>query len=153
MSVRGDGGSHAFGRSFTPGSGRGDDWPFMGTGGAGGGRMAAHDRVALARRIQHFCALRQDSFGTIIHDAPFNLLIDMYLSEQAHRRVTVGDACLASRAPQTTALRAIRALVDAGIVRRSDDTSDSRRKFLSLTSRGRDKVSRFIDRFAEDGGF
>jgi DNA-binding MarR family transcriptional regulator len=71
----------------------------------------------------------------------------MYVSECRNRRVTVGDACLATRAPQTTALRAIQALVEGGCIERSDDTTDSRRKLLSLTAQGRDRVARFIDRF------
>lgn len=126
--------------------GRGVDWPFISSRDV---QTPGHaDRRAVAQRIQNFCQLRQESFGAIIHDAPFNLLIDMYVNECRNRRVTVGDACLAARAPQTTALRAIQTLVEGGCVERSDDATDNRRKLLSLTAKGRDKVARFIDRFA-----
>lgn len=133
---------------------RNAEWPFIGgddTGPAIHGKSDA--RQVLAERIQRFCALRQDSFGGIIHDAPFNVLIDMYLSEGRDRRVSVGDACLASRAPQTTALRAIQVLVEKGLIVRSDDVRDNRRKLLSLTKRGRDQIARFIDRFVASGGY
>jgi hypothetical protein len=138
-------------------SNRPDGWPFITAEQAASappiGRTRDDDRHGLARRIRLFCALRQESFGGIIHDAPFNLLIDMYLSELTNRRVTVGDACIASRAPQTTALRAIQTLIDGGTIQRTDDMNDNRRKLLSLTDKGRDQVTRFVDRFAASGAF
>jgi hypothetical protein len=133
---------------------RNPDWPFVGSGDMVHVSPIKNDaRQVLAQRIQRFCAMRQENFGEMIHDAPFNLLIDMYLSECRDRRVSVGDACLASRAPQTTALRAIQALVDAGTIVRADDSRDNRRKLLSLTKSGREQIARFIDRFAASGGF
>lgn len=133
---------------------RNADWPFVGGRDAGHAVPVSNEaRHALAQRIQRFCTMRQDDFGPIIHDASFNLLIDMYLSECRDRRVSVGDACLAARSPQTTALRAIQALIDAGTIVRSDDSRDNRRKLLSLTKDGRDQIARFIDRFTASGGF
>ncbi|QUT05265.1 winged helix-turn-helix transcriptional regulator [Sphingobium phenoxybenzoativorans] len=136
-------------------AGRDDNWPFIGSGikTSAGTRMQGDSRQILAEKVQRFCALRQDGFDGIIHDAPFNLLIDMFLSECKGRRVSVGDACLASRAPQTTALRAIQMLVDDGTIERVGDASDNRRKLLLLTAKGREQIVRFIDRFAALGGF
>jgi hypothetical protein len=133
---------------------RDDNWPFIGSSvKVVAPHVPGDSRQAVAEKIQKFCALRQDAFDGIIHDAPFNLLVDMYLSESKGRRVSVGDACLASRAPQTTALRAIQMLVEDGTIERTGDASDNRRKLLLLTAKGREQVVRFIDRFAALGGF
>ena len=48
------------------------------------------------------------------------------------RAATVGDACPGSGAPDTTALRRIRSLEQAGILVRSQDPQDGRRSLLRL---------------------
>lgn len=50
-----------------------------------------------------------------------------------NRAATVGDACTGSGAPDTTALRRIRWLEQAGILVRSPDPQDGRRSLLRLS--------------------
>jgi hypothetical protein len=128
---------------------RSSSWPFIGPDTDAKHARTIDARCEVAQLIEQFCALRQDCFNGLIHDAPFNLLIDMYICECTGRRVTVGDACLAARTPQTTALRAIQMLIDADMIVRTDDATDSRRKLLSLTDKGRERVVRFVDRVIE----
>ena len=110
-------------------------------------------RRARAKVIERFCEVRQQVFDGLIRDAEFNLLIDAFLHDEADIRVTVGDACIAARVPQTTALRAIQTLIDSGLLIRNTDPRDNRRKLLSITDRGREMVARFIDIFDAMGGF
>ncbi len=49
------------------------------------------------------------------------------------RPVTVGDACVGAGAPDTTALRRIRCLEEAGLLVRSRDPGDARRALLRLS--------------------
>jgi predicted transcriptional regulator len=110
-------------------------------------------RRARAKAIERFCEVRQQVFDGLIRDAEFNLLIDAFLHDELNKRVTVGDACIAARVPQTTALRAIQTLIDSGLMARKTDPSDNRRKLLSITESGREMVARFIDIFDAMGGF
>lgn len=57
----------------------------------------------------------------------------MAMSLNHARPVTVGDACVGSGAPDTTALRRIRWLEQAGILVRSPDPDDGRRSLLRLS--------------------
>ncbi len=135
---------------------RDENWPFIGPGSMSSAKPASIEKnphEILAARIENFCALRQEVFDGLIHDAEFNVLIDVYLNALRGRKVSIGDACIAARVPQTTALRAIQTLVDAAMVIRAEDPRDSRRKLLSLTQQGCDRVSRFIDKFEAHGGF
>ena len=52
-----------------------------------------------------------------------------------------GDACLASSAPHSTALRHVIFLMDAGYVSRVQDPDDARRTLVGLTPKGVDLVA------------
>ncbi|WP_336961664.1 winged helix DNA-binding protein [Sphingobium aquiterrae] len=130
--------------------GRTPSWPFIE---AEAAPALQGGRRARAKVIERFCEIRQQVFDGLIRDAEFNLLIDAFLHDEADVRVTVGDACIAARVPQTTALRAIQTLIDSGLLIRNTDPRDNRRKLLSITDRGREMVARFIDIFDAMGGF
>lgn len=100
--------------------------------------------LALARMLIGYSQLRQSQFPHLTQDSHFNILIDLYISERRGMRTTVTDACIASLGPQTTALRAIAAMEDVGLVRREADPMDHRRKFLILTDEGRLEVRHFL---------
>ena len=69
-------------------------------------------------------------------DPAWDMLIDLYASNVAKRRVSVSSLCMASNVPATTALRWINTLEDEGLIVRTDDVSDKGRHFLSLTEAG-----------------
>lgn len=60
----------------------------------------------------------------------------MFISALERRTVPTGDACLASTAPHSTALRHVIFLVEAGYVTRTADPDDARRTLVGLTPKG-----------------
>jgi len=68
----------------------------------------------------------------------------MIASLKCARPVTVGDACLGSGAPGTTALRRIRWLEQAGILVRSRDPGDARRALLRLSAETQKRLIAYL---------
>ncbi len=71
--------------------------------------------------------------STVLEDAGWNIMIDLFVQQQLGRDVSITSACLASGVPPTTALRWIEVLENEGVVVREDDESDRRRRFVRLT--------------------
>ncbi|MDQ4420968.1 hypothetical protein OOT33_11050 [Sphingobium sp. DEHP117] len=69
------------------------------------------------------------SFGEPIWD----MLLDLYISESIGRKISVSSLCLAAHVPQTTALRYLGEMLDAGLALRVDDPRDLRRSFVELS--------------------
>ena len=76
----------------------------------------------------------------IFREPASDILVDLFIREQARREACVSSTCAASRAPWTTALRYITRLEDKGLLVRTPDPLDKRRFLLALTGTGRDKV-------------
>lgn len=85
---------------------------------------------------------RQHAPGVPDHCWP--LILDLYIQAIEGRRVSVTDACIAARAPNTTALRWIAELVEAGVIERAPDPGDKRRTYMSLAARTVVDVSRYL---------
>lgn len=77
-------------------------------------------------------------------DPAWDMLLDLYLSEIAQRRVSVTSLCLASNVPSTTALRWIANLECEGLAERTSDPFDRRRYFMSLTGKGRHAMDAYF---------
>jgi hypothetical protein len=125
-------------------SARPADWPFLDEGAAAKPEQKAGLNVAA--HVKKLCDVRMQLFDGLIHDAPFNILLDLFIRETRHEKVTVGDAVLASGTPQTTALRAIHNLIDIGDVVASEDPLDSRRKILHLTPHAQQLMQDFLNK-------
>jgi DNA-binding MarR family transcriptional regulator len=76
------------------------------------------------------------------------ILLDLYVHEQDHRAVTVGDACVAASISSSSAQRTVGRLLDDGLVIRHKDPLDARRRLLSLTEESRSLLTGFIDKCA-----
>ncbi len=74
--------------------------------------------------------------AVLFSDPAWDILLDLYASAEAGKRVTVGNACIAGEVPHTTGLRYVAALVQHGLARRVPDSTDGRRCWLELTDRG-----------------
>lgn len=72
--------------------------------------------------------------------AQWSILLDLFISAFERRAVPTGDACLASSAPHSTALRHVIFLMEAGYVTRLPDSEDARRTLVGLTPKGLDFV-------------
>lgn len=80
----------------------------------------------------------------LFSDPAWDMLLELYAAEIAQRRMTVGQACKAAKAPATTALRWLNTLEENGLVKRHADPLDARRFFVSLTATGSDAMAGFL---------
>lgn len=89
---------------------------------------ASRIRKYLAGRRAREDILRGEWFG----DPAWDILLDLLASSYESRHVSIGSACIAAAVPQTTALRWVNRLVDAGALLRRSDPCDGRRNYLML---------------------
>lgn len=75
----------------------------------------------------------------------WNILLILYVSMYEHVIIDTKAACDRSGAAQTTALRYIAAMANAGLLLRLGDPLDGRRTLLQLSQLGIDGVQRAID--------
>lgn len=91
--------------------------------------------------------LREGIFKrSIFSDPSWDILLDLFIAGSKGRLVAVKEACLASGAPNTSALRCIQLLQDAGLVARQADPSDGRRQLLALSVEGRSRMECYLRR-------
>lgn len=103
------------------------------------------EKEKLFECARHIYKARQASaeiFGdSHISSGPaWDILLDLYISQETERDVSVTDATLAAGCPASTGLRWIQVLQDQGLVTRLRDCSDNRRIFLMLTEQGQTRV-------------
>lgn len=104
--------------------------------------------VVAARLLDELFA-RADFFpGFAVSEPSWLILLDLYICAVAGRSVMMGEACLAARVPNTTALRYVAALVAQGVVARGSDPLDRRRTLLSLTEDGFAAMSNYLAKVA-----
>ncbi|NYT41996.1 winged helix DNA-binding protein [Sphingomonas sp. R-74633] len=80
--------------------------------------------------------LRDDAFGGIANqfrEPTWDILLDLYLAAAKGRPVSVSSACIGSGAPQTTAIRHLALLENAGLVVRTPNPMDNRAGIVTLT--------------------
>lgn len=77
-------------------------------------------------------------------DPTWDLLLDLTSAKLEGVPVPVSSACAATHLPLSTALRYVRALVDAGLVRRWRDPSDRRRDLLELEEKAMDSMRQYL---------
>lgn len=85
-------------------------------------------------RVLRTRAIRAKFFDPeLFADPAWDILLALYEAALRQRRISVSNCCSAAQVPATTALRHIDALCGQGIVLRTSDPLDARRKFLSLS--------------------
>jgi DNA-binding MarR family transcriptional regulator len=72
----------------------------------------------------------------LLCDPAWDMMLDLYLSDQRGREVGVSSLCLAAHAPTTTALRWIALLEKEELIVRRSAPRDRRLCLLSLTEKG-----------------
>ena len=116
--------------------------PFLVQRGPNLGRLARSLYLERARRAAFFPA---GLFG----EPSWDILLDLFVASRDNELRSVKEVCIASHAPDATALRYIDQLVASGLVLRTRDTRDNRRKFLSLSPEGYRRMNRFLTSAAE----
>ena len=106
------------------------------------------DAIETARLLYRWRRCRDAAFeahGRLFAEPAWDVLLDLLLSENDGRPVSVTDACLGSANPNTTASRHLRRLERAGLVMREADPADARRAWLRLTGEGRELLLLHLD--------
>ncbi len=80
---------------------------------------------------------RSRMFGDrLFFDPAWNILLDIFISIFAQRRLSVTAVCIGSRVSTATGLRYITCLSEEGLVSRVADVRDGRRTYIELTGAG-----------------
>lgn len=94
-------------------------------------------RAQLVRNVQIARSSRTDYLSANLFGEPaWDMLLELFVSALEQKRVTVGDLCIASNVPQTTALRWIDALLKEGLATRRPDPLDGRRIYVEISVAG-----------------
>jgi CheY-like chemotaxis protein len=70
--------------------------------------------------------------GELFADPAWDILLDLARAEAGRQQVSVSSVCIAAAVPMSTALRWVRLLTEAGLVRRWTDPRDRRRDLVAL---------------------
>jgi DNA repair protein RadC len=90
--------------------------------------------LEIAQMLLTFRSKIEQTFGIGLLSQPvWGILLELYVAKAQDCDVTVGNSCIASSLPMTSALRLCQLLHDHGIVFRERDASDGRRVLLRLS--------------------
>lgn len=107
----------------------------------------------LVRRIIRYRQMRHQHFGPdLFADPVWDMLLDLAAARAEHRLVSVTSLCIASGVPSTTALRYIRLLEEMGLIDRTADSRDRRRRFVALSRKGAVAMARYFADIARQAG-
>lgn len=89
---------------------------------------------ATLRAIIGSRSLRNRFFpGDLFADPAWDILLDLTRAKLDGQQVSVSSVCIAASVPMSTALRWVRQMTDAGLLRRWTDPKDRRRDLIALT--------------------
>jgi hypothetical protein len=114
---------------------------------------AGMNSVQIAKNLYRARRLRGRFFMPEIFGEPaWDILLDLYIARQEGRTVTTSSACLAGNTSQTSGLRWLKKLADAGLVERKSCPDDHRLLYVSLSdeaeARMRDLLSGIASQFS-----
>ncbi len=102
--------------------------------------------AALARKALQRRAFRLRRFrAELACDGVWNMLLELMAAKAEGRNVPIKCLWVASGAPQSTALRWINQLENAGHVTRSGDERDRRRQFIHIDEELAMRVAAFLE--------
>lgn len=108
--------------------------------------FAKESKVAFANYLINRHRRREITLGEIRLTEPcLNILLDLYASHQQKRLVDMTSLSVSSGAPFSSGLRYVERLVAMGIAEKSDDPSDGRRSFISLSESYVAKVDSWME--------
>ena len=103
------------------------------------------DLQSLVRSLISSRLRRSDFFSAdLFADPAWDILLDLASARLAGKAVPVSSACAAASVPTSTALRWIRHLVKAGLVRRWTDPSDRRRDLVELNDHAMEAMRSYL---------
>lgn len=97
---------------------------------------------------QHLINLRRrrerELGSTLFSDPAWDILLDLFVQHVDGNAITVSSACYGSGVPQTTALRHLTILIEAGLIGRRTSQADKRRQYVYLTDDGFARMQRLL---------
>lgn len=106
--------------------------------------------VALAREVSRARRIRDRVFGpSLCINPPWNILLELFVSSEDGRHITIKSACVAAGVPQSTALRHIAHLIEIGLCVRTQHPNDARSAHLKLTRAGHGQMLEFLSQLAD----
>lgn len=110
---------------------------------------AGTEQARLVRKLQKARLHRTDFLsGNLFGEPAWDMLLELFVSANQQKRVTVGDLCRASHVPQTTALRWIDVLAKEDLITRRSDPLDARRVHLELTPSAYGAMRDYVDQLS-----
>lgn len=93
--------------------------------------------------------------GSVFAEPCWDILLDLFSSQERGRRVALSSASIAARCPATTGIRHVQRLEKAGLVVREPDAQDGRRSWISLTPKANELLRSHLTElaFRERGGY
>jgi CheY-like chemotaxis protein len=103
-------------------------------GGANDGDVSDREVASTLRLMISSRTIRARYFPTeLFADPAWDILLDLTRAELEKQHVSVSSVCIAASVPMSTALRWVRQMTDAGLLRRWTDPKDRRRDLIALT--------------------
>lgn len=98
------------------------------------GKLTDKEISATLRTIIGARGLRSRFFPSeLFADPAWDILLDLSRAKLENQQVSVSSVCIAASVPMSTALRWVRQMTDAGLLRRWTDPKDRRRDLIALT--------------------
>jgi DNA-binding MarR family transcriptional regulator len=91
--------------------------------------------AVIAEAIYRDRRRREEVLPIEAREPQWDILLDLFIQTARNRKVSVTSACIAAGVPQSTALRALDQLAEAGLVKRVPDVIDKRRLWIVPTRR------------------
>ncbi len=111
-------------------------------------RIATARRMALKiQKLRH--RVRSHVGPSHVQDPVFDLMIDIFINQVAHRPVSVSAVSNGTGVAATTSLRWVARLCEKGILVRTDDPLDHRRGWLTLSERSFGELAAMLVQTAE----
>lgn len=88
-----------------------------------------------ARALYRERRLRAQYFpGSLLAEPTWDMLLDLFIADREHSKITVKSVCISANVPTTTALRHLRWLHEQGLVERLNHPRDARSTHVRLTA-------------------
>jgi DNA-binding response OmpR family regulator len=101
--------------------------------------------AATLRAIIGARALRNRYFPSqIFADPAWDILLDLTRAKLEGQQVSVSSVCIAASVPMSTALRWVKQMTDANLLRRWTDPKDRRRDLIALTEPTADRMREYL---------
>jgi CheY-like chemotaxis protein len=103
------------------------------------------DIAATLRTIIGARGLRSRFFPSqIFADPAWDILLDLARAKLEGQQVSVSSVCIAASVPMSTALRWVKQMTDANLLRRWTDPKDRRRDLIALTEPTADRMREYL---------